>query len=174
MLVLGCAAGFSSYRQLAASKEGNPEAYEYAEVLRDGIVSKRLKLEGATVLADDRVSYTLPAIVGVNVISLEIGHSTTAADTKHRVQCKSELFKNFRYSDMAFTGVDYIMISKFDNQIDYIRRLIATKPYIQSIATVADLTIYKFNQQQVPIDNGLAKEEISYACATYRAVENYK
>lgn len=174
VLVLSCAAGFSSYKQLAASKEGNPEAYEYAEVLRDGIVSKRLKLEGATVLADDRVSYTLPAIVGVNVISLEIGHSTTAADTKHRVQCKSELFKNFRYSDMAFTGVDYIMISKFDNQIDYIRRLIATKPYIQSIATVADLTIYKFNQQQVPIDNGLAKEEISYACATYRAVENYK
>lgn len=166
-LLLGGLIAPYTYGQLIFTKNWNHYAYEYLESTRDGL--KEVIPKDARILADNRISYDLPAILPVNVIAVSMGHSTMAADTKNRLACQAEMYKTFEYQDLLYTGVDYIIISQFDSNIKEIEKGIADRGYMAHIATVNDLKVYKFEKDRHK-DN-VTVTGVYPACSEYPRIE---
>lgn len=160
-----------TYRQLFSLRAGNHFAYEYTDTIRDGLTA--IIPPKSRLLTDGRLSYELPAILPVNVVAVTQGHSPMAADTKHRLICREEVYESLRYEDLDFIGVDFVIISKFDSNIDKMNELVANRPYLQTVATVADLTVYKFNKDSEKLQNTTDKY-VYPACIEYLKNESGK
>ncbi len=132
MVVLALVLAPVNYQSLFKYEADNDYSYEYIDTLRKSIANA--VPAGARILSDPLHSYTVPALMPVNVIAVSIGHSTTAADTENRIKCQQEMLSTFRYVDLHYTGVDYILISynmkDFQNQYNaligsaYVERIV--------------------------------------------------
>jgi len=160
--------GVRSYRSLVELHKDNKNMYTYMMSLQSSLVG--IIPNNSRILSDKRISYSLPAVLPVNVISLVEGHSTVAADTADRVACQNHLFKTFDYTDLLSTGVDYVIVSSYDNDIDSINQLIGSSPYLQKIAVANDLSVYKFNES-VEVSTAPYSSEYK-ACGIYSRIES--
>lgn len=160
--------GAKSYRSLVELREDNSKMYTYMLSLHESLAG--VIPDGSRIVSDRRISYSLPAVLPVNVISLMEGHSTVAADATDRITCQAYLFKTFDYDDLVSTGVDYVIVSSYDKDLDSINQLIEHKPYLQKITVVNDLSVYKFDKS---VGGATTLPSLGYrACTAYPSIES--
>ena len=117
------------------------------------------------VVTDPERSFFLPSILPVDILAVEDGHSTKAADTTNRLICQKEIMTNLRYQDLQYIGADYIEIPN-----ERVGDLMISQNNLKSVATVQELTIFKFTKTRATLE----EQEVTQACIDYMKNENYQ
>ena len=154
-----------SSQQVVVAREGNAHYYAFMDRIYNdfGNVLKDKK----TVVANTGDSYLIAAVLPVNVIAIEEGHTTPSADAKNRIACQRQLMQTFMYSDLKSVKADYVVIAKYETKYKESKAIIDSKPYLEYVSQNQDFALYKFNEKVE-----VADASPTAACRTYQVVES--
>lgn len=162
IIVLSAFIARSSYLYLLVRGGWNQTGYEITDINYEQI--KNVYKNGDTILSNPERSFTIPELLAVDVVAVEIGHSTKSADTENRLLCQQNVLKSLKYQDLVFLGVDYVELP-----INTDTKVLAETDYLKKIGVVQDHSIYKFTKERATlIDN----EKVTKSCVEF--VENEK
>lgn len=120
------------------------------------------------VVANQGDSYFLAAIFPIDVIAVEEGHTTPAADAKHRIQCQKRLLHSMAYADLKSIDAKYVAISKYEEDFDSMKLLADSRPFLKLVAGNTDFLIYSFDSKVTAPSPG---EKPYKPCLIYQDIE---
>lgn len=154
-----------SHRPLVQSRDGNEHYYNFMERTYTDFHND-LNQE-KMVVANTGDSYFLAAILPVDVLAIEPGHTTPSADVGNRLRCQAQLLKFFEYDDLAAVRADYVVLAKYEKTFMAQKTLADTKPYLKRAGENQDFYVYKFSGKE-----NAGKKIMPYpACWRYQQTE---
>lgn len=160
-------AALATIPQLVQYDNLNNYAYDSTERFRKDLVN--VIPPESRILSDPLLSYTLPAVIPVDVIAVASGHSTMMADTKNRILCQEYLLNTMDSLSLTATGVDFVVLPTYDPQFIARQRMADENLQLMRVFKSADYSIYKFNNVQVK--DGAAESAPFKSCIEYQRRE---
>jgi len=164
MIAWSAALVIPSAQKVVVSRVGNEHYYAFMDrIYADfgGILNEK-----KTVVANTGDSYLIAAVLPVNVIAIEEGHTTPSADAKDRIACQTQLMQSFNYNDLNVVKADYVVIAKYEPRYKDQKAIADTKPYLVFAAENQDFYIYRFDEQASILDSASTP-----ACKAYQIAE---
>lgn len=121
----------------------------------------------ATIFANKGDSYFLPAVVPVKVVAVDFGHATPNTHAQARLDCQSQTSQNYNRDNLAYMGVDYVFIARWETDFDQRMQIMKQRPndftyFIEN----PDYVVYKFNRSSINYSN------VDQACRDIKTIED--
>lgn len=143
---------------------GGWNQYGYENIRTNYMQAKNIYPTGGLVVTSLERSFFLPGIFAVDVLAVEDGHSTKAADTTNRLLCHKEVMRSLRYQDLAFLNVKYIELPNEGVNISTM-----DLKYLKQIGSVQGYSVFEFAKTPGYI---IAPSDVTKACYDFEKNEN--
>lgn len=135
-----------THKTLLPSRIDNEHYYSFMDRTHDDFDSVLNNKQ--LVVANAGNSYLLAAVLPVDVIAIEEGHTTPAADAPDRISCQKQLLRYFDYADLASVHADFVAIATYDEDYKMQKIVVDSRPYLKRVAQNQEFLIYRFDKSK--------------------------
>jgi hypothetical protein len=155
----------TSHQVLSITRDGNSHYYSFMS--RTHTDFKDILKDDKVVVATPGDGYFLGAILPVDVMGVEPGHTPPAVDVEDRTACQAHVLKHLGYSDLAAANASYVAVAKYDPAYKRQRAIGDHVDYLHKVAENGDFYLYGFDKTKRP---ATANKPLA-ACARYLQLE---